>query len=596
MQITKGFIKYSKTMTQNEALTILKTGVNVFLTGEPGSGKTYTVNCFVSWLREHGVEPAVTASTGIAATHIGGHTIHSWSGIGVRTELTKFDLSRIASNKRVASRVRAARTLIIDEISMFSTRTFAMAEAVCRAVRGSTAPFGGLQVILVGDFFQLPPVVTREEEDEIEGGLFGMDGVETPSLFAFSSPAWRTLDLAVCYLSEQHRQDDPVFLEVLSAIRCGKVAQRHRALLETRLARHAADGITQFFSHNVDVDRVNSAKLSKLPGAAHTFAMESRGPKQLVERLIRGCISPETLTLKTGAVVMFTKNDTARHRFVNGTLGTITGFSKTDGYPIIKTNAGHVVVAKPAEWNIIEGDRILARITQIPLRLAWAITVHKSQGMSLDAAHMDLSDAFEHGQGYVAISRVRTLAGLSLAGLNECALGVHPEIVAKDAEFRDASRAAQENLASIPTTEIEKRQDDFLRACGGSVKPLKKKECIDGGAVAVKSQKRERRWERTFELIRGGKSLEEAARTRGRKLETIIQHLEELSVLEKLKHSDISHLAKGHEKMIEEIHDAFRKLGAERLKPVYERLGGRVPYEIIRLARLLFDPNAEYLS
>src|ERR1700722_8442437 len=150
-------------MTQAEALSILKTGANVFLTGEPGSGKTHTVNEFVAWLREHGIEPAVTASTGIAATHIGGFTIHSWSGIGIRSDITQRDIVRIGGNKRLATRIKKAHTLIIDEVSMLSAQTLAAAEAACRGVRGGIEPFGGLQVVLVGDFFQLPPVVAREE-------------------------------------------------------------------------------------------------------------------------------------------------------------------------------------------------------------------------------------------------------------------------------------------------------------------------------------------------------------------------------------------------------------------------------------------------
>jgi ATP-dependent DNA helicase PIF1 len=472
-------------MTQAQALAILKTGANVFLTGEPGSGKTHTVNEFVAWLRAHDIEAAVTASTGIAATHINGHTIHSWSGVGVRRELTNFDLGRIAGNKRVAGRVRTAHILIIDEISMLSAQTFALVEKACRTLRGGIEPFGGLQVVLVGDFFQLPPVVAREEPDRRNTDADGYDtdqptlfSDETPeniqNIFAFTSPAWNSLNLKVCYLSEQYRQDDPAFLEMLSAIRSGTVSAAHRELLQSRFSRAAGEDITQFFSHNADVDRINHAKLLKLSATAHTFTMEKHGPKQLIERLVRGCLSPETLTLKIGAHVMFTKNDAARRRFVNGTTGTVIGFSDEDGAPIVETKTGsgavgHTIYVESAEWSIEEGGSVLARITQIPLRLAWAITVHKSQGMSLDAAHMDLSDAFEHGQGYVAISRVRTLAGLSLAGFNERALEVHPGIALRDVEFREASQEAEAEFANIAAAELGKQHDEFVKACGGNV-------------------------------------------------------------------------------------------------------------------------------
>lgn len=576
-------------MTQDEALTILKTGKNVFLTGEPGSGKTHTVNRFVSWLREHGVEPAVTASTGIAATHIAGHTIHSWSGIGVRQELTKYDLNRITSNKRVINRVNSAHTLIIDEISMLSARTFALVETACRAIRGGSIPFGGLQVVLVGDFFQLPPIVAREEENTTEENIFGAGIAETQSLFAFNSPLWRALKLNVCYLSEQYRQDDKVFLEILSAIRSGTISAQHRDMLETRLTHQVADGATQFFPHNADVDRVNSAKLLKLSGEARVFDMESHGSKQIVDRLKRGCLSPETLTLKIGAKVMFTKNDISRHRFVNGTLGTVSEFSKENGGPIVKTNTRRTIIAEPMEWSIEDGGRVLARIAQIPLRLAWAITVHKSQGMSLDAAHMDLSDAFEYGQGYVAISRVRTLAGLSFSGWNDRALEVHPEIAAKDAEFRDASRAVQDDFANISVIELEKWQSDFIRLCGGNVESIKTTKRANGDFVT--RNKKAPRWERTLELMREGKTIDEAASLQNKKSDTIINHIEELLALGKLSCSNISHLLKGKENIIAEIHDVFEKLGIERLKPIYDHFNGRFSYTTIRLAKLFFKNN-----
>src|SRR6185503_6959245 len=144
-------------MTQAEALAILKTGANVFLTGEPGSGKTHTVNEYVAYLRAHNIEPAITASTGIAATLIKGMTIHSWSGIGIKERLSNYDLDKIASNEKAAKRIMHAQVLIIDEVSMLSASVFDMVEAVCRVVRRNSRPFGGLQVVLVGDFFQLPP-------------------------------------------------------------------------------------------------------------------------------------------------------------------------------------------------------------------------------------------------------------------------------------------------------------------------------------------------------------------------------------------------------------------------------------------------------
>jgi len=428
-------------MTQGEALAVLKTGANVYLTGEPGSGKTHTINEFVAWLRASGIEPSVTAATGIAATHVGGLTLHSWSGIGIAESLSRADVDRIAGKEHIAKRIMKAKVLIIEEISMLSSATFEMADAVCREVRRVDKPFGGLTVVLVGDFFQLPPVARRS---------FSEGGRSREVQFAYVSPTWRDLNLITCYLTEQYRQDDIDFLQVLSAIRSGEVEEMHHERLMARSA-----GVSELpldtpklFSHNADVDRINADELARLPGKAKRFHMTSRGKDSLVQGLIRGCLSPEVLELKEGAAVMFTKNSFPpagagrQGRFVNGTLGLVTGFG-ADGMPIVKTKDGLKITAEPMEWQLEEQGKVKASISQIPLRLAYAMTVHKSQGMSMDAAIMDLSKAFEYGQGYVALSRVRRLSGVHLTGLNARALEVHPEILKKDRDFRAASEAAR---------------------------------------------------------------------------------------------------------------------------------------------------------
>ncbi len=452
-------------MKQETALKILQTGANVFLTGEPGSGKTHTVNAYVAWLRERGIEPAVTASTGIAATHIHGMTIHSWSGIGIKRDLNAYELDKIAQNERVVRRVRDAKILIIDEVSMLSAKTFAMADTVCREIRQQQAPFGGLQVVLVGDFFQLPPVVRRERDRDEQQISFETGEIEHPSDFAFSSRVWKELNLIVCYLSEQHRQEDAAFLDLLSGIRRGAFTAGHHTLLKARMVE-LRTGTTQLFSHNADVDRINDVEIGKISGDVRTFAMTSQGKDILVTTLKRGCLSPEVLTLKIGAKVMFTKND-IEHKYVNGTLGAVIGFVQESDYPIIKTNSGRTIVVEPVAWHIEDGGKVLARIMQIPLRLAWAITVHKSQGMSLDAAHMDLSQAFEYGQGYVALSRVRTLAGLSISGLNERALEVHPEVTARDRDFKLQSAAARKVFEAMGGEEHAALARNFVHASGG---------------------------------------------------------------------------------------------------------------------------------
>src|SRR3989344_1092230 len=173
-------------MTQSQALSILKSGVNVFLTGEPGSGKTHTINEYATYLRARSIEPAITASTGIAATHIGGMTIHSWGGIGIKTSLDKYGLNKIASNKYIVKRVRRTKVLIIDEVSMLPPETLSMIDAICREIKQSLEPFGGIQVILVGDFFQLPPIMKMEAENNTPATLIK----EPLYRFAYDSPVW----------------------------------------------------------------------------------------------------------------------------------------------------------------------------------------------------------------------------------------------------------------------------------------------------------------------------------------------------------------------------------------------------------------------
>ena len=462
-------------MTQDEALQILKTGANVFLTGEPGSGKSYAASRYVSYLRRENIPVSITASTGIAAAQIGGTTLHAWSGIGTRSRLARGDLDYIAKNRRVTDRIKKARVLIVDEVSMLSGQTLSAVNQVCQFVRKANDPFGGLQVVLVGDFFQLPPVIRR---DERAGPEMDSQDEEDNSPFAYASRAWHDLDPSICYLTEQHRQTDTEFSGLLLAIRSNACGKADIGLLASRRLEH--DGlprsITRLFTHNMDVDRINEAELQKLPGEPNRFFMTATGDKLLAEGLKRGCLSPERLDLKKGAVVMFTKND-PDGRFVNGTLGVVSDFDREDGYPVVVTRSGFTVFAKRAEWKVNEDESVKAGIEQIPLRLAWAITVHKSQGMSLDAAVMDLSHAFEYGQGYVALSRVRSLSGVHLLGWNERALCVHPLALEKDAYFRRASEAERGRLAD--------KRSDAAALQTAFIKELKRAEPAQTNRAAV---------------------------------------------------------------------------------------------------------------
>ena len=564
-------------MRQSQALDILKSGVNVFLTGEPGSGKTYLINRYVSYLRSHGIEPAITASTGIAATHIGGLTIHAWAGVGVKKELSRAELASIAANRRVAKRLAAASVLIIDEVSMLPPEVLALVDSVCQKIKKSSAPFGGLQLILVGDFFQLPPVVKAEPAKP--AAL-----LEAPVWrFAFQAPVWQRAGLAVCYLTEQYRQTDRDFTGLLSAIRKNDFAAIHLALVKSRLidASRSPDGAPKLFSHNADVDRINSDTLLRLSGREKKFMMSSSGPKPLVAGLQKGCLSPQVLSLKINAAVMFTKND-RQGRFVNGTLGTVLDFDPLSGYPIVVTRAGKKIHVEPSDWTLEENGSVRAKINQLPLRLAWAITIHKSQGMSLDEAVMDLSEVFEFGQGYVALSRVRRLLGLHLLGYNQRAFEVDQQVLAEDQEFRARSLATETDLANRSVVDLKSQQRDFILAYGGK---------LEESGFAPKNKTKVDTYLETLSLWQQGNGPAAIAEKRGLTEGTIIGHLEKLVGQHKIRPDDVSHLLPpALIKALPEITAVFTRLGFERLAPVFEKLGGRYSYDQLRLCRLALKP------
>jgi hypothetical protein len=224
------------------------------------------------------------------------------------------------------------------------------------------------------------------------------------------------------------------------------------------------DKPTKLYTHNADVDAINNMELDKIEAKPHTYQMSSRGNEKLVETLKKNCLAPETLVLKTNALVMFVQNNFDKG-YVNGTLGKVVGFDNND-YPKVKVSNGAEIIAAPADWNVEDNGTILATISQIPLRLAWAITVHKSQGMSLDAAEIDLSKSFVPGMGYVALSRVRTLSGMKLTGINSMAYLVNEEVIEIDRQFREQSEHHRANLANVKPETKTAMQKSFARVKG----------------------------------------------------------------------------------------------------------------------------------
>jgi len=558
-------------MTQTQALDILKTGGNVFLTGEPGAGKTYVINRYIDWLDAATVSAAITASTGIAATHIGGITIHSWSGIGVRDTLTPYDLDKIGSTEKTVKRIKKAKVIVIDEVSMLDGKTLDMVNAVCKTVKQSQDSFGGLQVVFVGDFFQLPPV-TRQ------GDIMR---------YAFDSVAWQEARPLICYLDEQHRQEDEMFLSLLQSIRRGSVEEDHFTLLseQTDIGYENIEP-TKLFTHNADVDAYNSEKLRSLKSTGRTFKMSGQGGRPLVENLIRNCLSPEVLELKEEAMVMCTKNNFEKG-YVNGTLGRVIGFDQKEGWPLVRLTDGRTLKMESVSWEVVEDGRVRASIDQVPLRLAWAITVHKSQGMSLDAAEIDLSRAFVYGQGYVALSRVRSLKGLKLSGMNPNALAVDPRVIRQDERFREESLSAEQTFNEMEAADVLRMHEQFVTAVGGNLPKGEVQRQKPEARVAKEST-----YEITRRLLLEKKSLAEIVRERKLASNTVLSHVEDLLQSGQLEWDDVLHtLPDGWSNAWPELESAIAVVGDEKLKPIFEHLGEKYDYELIRLSRCFWRLN-----
>jgi len=434
-------------MKQGMALEVMLSGESVLLTGPAGAGKTFVLNKFIRMAKGDGKHVSVTATTGLAATHLGGTTIHSWSGIGINDELSGNFLDSMAKGRREI--IEKTDTLIIDEISMLHDFRLDMIDEICRAVKNKDEPFGGIQLIMSGDFFQLPPI---NRGDSRAGG------------FVVNSEVWRELDPVICYLAEQHRQDDEQLLDILNALRAGELRRHHAECLLKRVDAMPDDNVvlTELHTVNVDVDKLNDTKLDVLEGDELFYTQTTTGGKNYVESLQRSVLAPATLRLKKGALVMAVKNSPER-KYVNGSVGTVIDFEYSTEYPVVRFKNGRKITMQPDTWELRDGEKKRASITQIPLRLAWAITVHKSQGMTLDAARIDLRKAFVEGMGYVALSRVKNLNNLYLSGINQMALRVSGDaqlidVTLRDKAAKDCKRFAHlEELAEKRKTELPKK-------------------------------------------------------------------------------------------------------------------------------------------
>jgi len=559
-------------MHQSKALAILKSGRNVFLTGSAGAGKTYVLNQYIQYLKEHKIPVAITASTGIAATHMNGQTIHSWSGIGIKDDISIRQLSNLKEKKYFRDKMDNVKVLIIDEISMLHRNQLELVNRVLKFFKENEMAFGGIQVIFSGDFFQLPPIGNEEESSRQK--------------FAFMSDAWLEAEPVICYLTEQHRQSENDLNLILNEIRNGNVSQNSIDLLESRVEFHPDEGEqeTKLFTHNADVDRINQTYLEQIGSSSRFFPAVLKGNETLLEMLKRSVLAQENLELKTGAQVMFIKNN-YEVGYVNGTLGRVTGFTDK-GNPLVKTLDNDLIEAKAETWAIEdETGKPLASFVQIPLRLAWAITIHKSQGMTMDAAMIDLSRAFEKGQGYVALSRLRDLSGLKLRGLNQTALEVDSLALKADARFRELSEEWDDSLEE---KDLEREFKGFIVHCGGITD---KKELAKQKEKLSQKNKAEKvsTYQLTKKLVEQKLSLDKIVEKRGLGKGTILSHLIRIAETD----SEINlEMYRPEKEIFEKVKKAAFKQDREQpfsLGKVYSDLNKEISYDEIKQVMIFLN-------
>lgn len=435
---------------QQEIFDYYKSGQNVFLTGPGGCGKSYLLKHIIKDATEQNKKISICAMTGCAALLLGcgAKTVHSWAGIGIAKGQDDIIVTQIMTNKYKKKNWKTTQILILDEVSMMSKRMFELLDRIGKRVRNSSKPFGGIQLIFSGDFYQLPPVNKRAENiDE--------------SAFCFESPLWRETFDAQVLLDEVFRQKDQAYVDVLHQIREGKLYKEDVLLLRTRLIKNLELEDEENIMHNgikpvkllptkSSVQIINSSEMDNIkedeinikykaiyePDELTTSKSSYKRPttKQLEAEenfIVNNSLFDRQLVLKKGAQVMCIANLDLDQGICNGSTGIITDFRydslTKSNHPIVKFNNGSLRLIERHTW--MSDNYPGFKITQYPLILAWAVTIHKSQGATLDTAEIDIgSSVFAPGQTYVALSRVKSLEGLYLRSFNHNKIKTVPKV------------------------------------------------------------------------------------------------------------------------------------------------------------------------
>jgi ATP-dependent exoDNAse (exonuclease V) alpha subunit len=393
----------SKNFTLNPDQLVAKSALdsmdNVFLTGHAGTGKSFVIQQYQKSLP---YPLPVLASTGAAAVLIEGRTFHGYFGLGIMEGGFDRTIKKAIGNNRVRARLRNDFAVIIDEISMISPEAFKAADLIAQTVRESDAPFGGLRLIVVGDFLQLPPITPYNQQVQ---WLFDME-------------LWEQLNFKTVNLKQTMRTQQQDFINVLNSIREGQITDEVKDFLDSKI-HPVGDGFngTVLFGRRQFAENFNIKKLNQIQNPEILYPTEVKVASKVLktkEALLNLSPLPSELKLKKDALVMLRKNDPDL-RYVNGSLGRIEKLLKDEIQVVLFT--GQKVFLTKEEFHILDADgKKMATITNFPISLAWASTIHKSQGASIDKVHVDLRNLWECGQAYVALSRARTHENLFIEG------------------------------------------------------------------------------------------------------------------------------------------------------------------------------------
>lgn len=556
-----------------------KTDMSLFLTGKAGTGKTTFLREVVRYTKKKCI---VLAPTGIAAVNAGAMTIHSFFqfGLGPFVQGVIEPKSDFRINKSKLELIRHLQLLIIDEVSMVRADLMDHIDVELRRIRRNSKPFGGVQLLMIGDLQQLPPIA-HGGEDELLRQYY-------KTLYFFSSAALKSMKYSCIELKNVYRQTDRHFIDILNHARDCTLTSQDISDLNARyvpgFSPKPEDGYIRLMTHNRQVDYVNETELEKLDSEPYTFVAAVTGtfPEESYP-------TADSLTLKKGAQVMFIKNDPER-RFINGTLGEVKSIDK-NSIAVRLAESGTIIDVEPMEWQNIRyqfdeeskeiSSKQIGRFKQYPLKAAWAITVHKSQGLTFDKAIIDVHAAFSPGQAYVALSRCRTLDGLVLSSPVSASVFMRDNAV--DAYMNYISRPVEELAFSscYDYFEYEKKPEPEEVAPVKKVKVNQEKpKKVNKEEPRDESGKKLNTFEYSYWLYNQGNTVEQIAEKRGLNQSTIEGHLARYVASGDI---DVHGFVDG---------DTLQKVEAycmehpeeKALKPIFEHFDAKIPYGVLRMA------------